>query len=158
MNNYYAILKIDQNASKSEIKKAFRVQAQKWHPDRNKATDANQNMQLVNEAYLILGDDEARTRYDHIYKADTEIDDDHYSSTTKDCSHNYNTASSDDILNDWIAKAKIQAKSMAKESLDDLLGISKVAFRAAVSATFKAAMRYLFWLVVFVFSLTLLRE
>jgi DnaJ-class molecular chaperone len=158
VNNYYVILKIDQNASKSEIKRAFRVQAQKWHPDRNISPDASQKMQLINEAYLILGDDEARTRYDQVYKAENGVDDYHFSGTTKDYSHNSDIASIDDILNEWIAKAKVQAKSMAKESLDDLLGISKAAFRAGVSATFKAAIRYIFLLVIFIVSLMLLRE
>jgi len=33
--DYYKLLDITQNASEEEIKKAFREQAIKWHPDRN---------------------------------------------------------------------------------------------------------------------------
>ena len=65
--DYYKLLDIPQNASDEEIKKAFREQAIKWHPDRNQGTDTTLRMQEINEAYLILKDKEARARYDIEY-------------------------------------------------------------------------------------------
>ena len=67
MIDYYEILNVKSTASKKDIKEAFKREALKWHPDRNKSPDATARMQLVNEAYLILKDDEARERYDKQY-------------------------------------------------------------------------------------------
>ena len=67
MLDYYAILNINPMASKKEIKEAFKREALQWHPDRNNSPDATKKMQLINEAYLILKDDEARARYDKQY-------------------------------------------------------------------------------------------
>jgi DnaJ-class molecular chaperone len=52
----YAILGINERATKSEIKKAFRTLAFKWHPDRNpdKIELATEMMKKINAAYAIL--------------------------------------------------------------------------------------------------------
>ena len=65
--DYYSILEIPQTATKAEIKSAYKKQAVKWHPDKNPGKDTTQKMQEVNEAYLILNDDDARIRYDREY-------------------------------------------------------------------------------------------
>jgi DnaJ-class molecular chaperone len=62
--SYYKILGITKDASKDEIKKAYRKQSLKYHPDKNASADAQENFQKVNEAYQVLGDDEKRTEYD----------------------------------------------------------------------------------------------
>ena len=66
--DYYAILEIDETASLEDIKSAFRKQAIMWHPDRNLGRDTTIQMQLINEAYLILKDTEARSRFDFEYQ------------------------------------------------------------------------------------------
>ena len=65
--DYYKILEIEKNSNSKEIKSAFRRQAIKWHPDKNPNIDVNGKMQLINEAYLILKDVEARKHYDLEY-------------------------------------------------------------------------------------------
>ena len=65
--DYYAILDISQSATLAEIKYAFRTQAIKWHPDKNQGNDTTEKMKEINEAKLILTDDEARVRYDREY-------------------------------------------------------------------------------------------
>jgi len=65
--DYYELFEIEQDASIAEIKSAFRKKAIFWHPDRNASKDTTQKMQLINEAYLILNDLEARKRYDIEY-------------------------------------------------------------------------------------------
>jgi len=62
--SYYAILGVPTNASASDIKAAFRRKATELHPDRNKATDATRQFQLLNEAYGVLSDPNSRAQYD----------------------------------------------------------------------------------------------
>ena len=65
--DYYAILEISQSATLAEIKSAYRTQAMKWHPDKNRGIDTTEKMKEINEAKLILTDEEARVRYDREY-------------------------------------------------------------------------------------------
>ena len=52
--NPYNILGVSQDASEDEIKKAFKEQARKWHPDVNKDEGAEEKFKEVNEAYQTL--------------------------------------------------------------------------------------------------------
>ncbi|MGL4952138.1 MAG: DnaJ domain-containing protein [Mycoplasma sp.] len=62
--DYYEILGVPKNASIDDIKKSFRKLAMKYHPDKNKASDAEAKFKEINEAYEVLGDDEKRRTYD----------------------------------------------------------------------------------------------
>jgi molecular chaperone DnaJ len=62
--DYYEVLEISKNASKDEIKNAYRKLALKFHPDRNKSPGAEEKFKEISEAYAVLSDDEKRTRYD----------------------------------------------------------------------------------------------
>lgn len=62
--DYYKILGVDKNASKEEIKKAYKNLAKKYHPDLNKELEAQEKFKEINEAASILGDDERRKQYD----------------------------------------------------------------------------------------------
>ena len=62
--DYYEILGISKNASEQEIKKAFRTLAMKYHPDRNKAPDAEEKFKEINAAYEVLSNPEKRKQYD----------------------------------------------------------------------------------------------
>jgi hypothetical protein len=64
MKNYYQILEISENSSAEVIKAAYKVLAQKYHPDRNKEPQASQYMAAVNEAYSVLSDPERKKQYD----------------------------------------------------------------------------------------------
>jgi DnaJ-class molecular chaperone len=59
--NYYNVLNVNENASKSEIKSAYRKLSMKYHPD--KGGDAEKFKQ-INEAYQNLGDERKRKVYD----------------------------------------------------------------------------------------------
>ena len=62
--DYYHILGIHKESTASEIKKAFRTLALKYHPDRNSEPQAESRFKLINEAYAVLSDPEKRQRYD----------------------------------------------------------------------------------------------
>jgi len=66
--DYYKILGVNKNASKDEIKKAFRVLAHKHHPDKNGGSD--KEFKEANEAYQVLSDDNKRANYDRFGSAD----------------------------------------------------------------------------------------
>jgi molecular chaperone DnaJ len=62
--DYYEVLGVQRNASKDEIKDAYRKLAMQYHPDRNKAPDAEEKFKEISEAYAVLSDDEKRQQYD----------------------------------------------------------------------------------------------
>ena len=62
--DYYEILGIEKNASKADIKKAYRKLALKYHPDKNPDKDSAEKFKEISEAYAVLYDDEKRQLYD----------------------------------------------------------------------------------------------
>lgn len=63
--DYYEVLGIDKNANPEDIKKAYRKQALKYHPDKNPGdTDAEEKFKEAAEAYEVLSDPNKRSRYD----------------------------------------------------------------------------------------------
>jgi len=60
--DYYKILGVERNASKDEVKKAFRKLAHKYHPD--KAGGDETKFKEAGEAYSVLSDDKKRAEYD----------------------------------------------------------------------------------------------
>ena len=64
-NNFYDTLWVKKTASETEIKKAYRKQAMKYHPDKNKDdSSAEKKFKQVNEAYQTLSDTTKRKQYD----------------------------------------------------------------------------------------------
>lgn len=65
MKDYYKILGIEKNASKDEIKKAFRKLAHQHHPDKNSGNgESAQKFKEASEAYSVLSDEQKRKQYD----------------------------------------------------------------------------------------------
>lgn len=63
--DYYDVLGVSRNADESQIKKAYRKLAKKYHPDTNAGNaEAEQKFKEVTEAYDVLGDKEKRKMYD----------------------------------------------------------------------------------------------
>lgn len=62
--NYYQVLGINPLATPAEIRKAYRAQARKYHPDLNPGADAAERFKEVTLAYEILSDPKKRSSYD----------------------------------------------------------------------------------------------
>jgi len=67
---YYDILGVNKNATKDEIKKAYRKMAVKYHPDKNPDNpEAEDKFKKAAEAYEVLSDDNKKQQYDRFGKA-----------------------------------------------------------------------------------------
>ena len=62
--DYYEILGVARDADEQTIKDAFRALALQYHPDRNKAPDAEEKFKEIAEAYAVLSNPQKRTAYD----------------------------------------------------------------------------------------------
>jgi DnaJ family protein A protein 5 len=64
---HYAVLEVDRGANEDEIRKAYRRQALRWHPDKNlgeKQEEAEVRFKKINAAYEVLSDAQERQWYD----------------------------------------------------------------------------------------------
>jgi preprotein translocase subunit Sec63 len=64
VDDFYKILEVTPQASKADIKKAFRRLSKQYHPDKNKGDEeAANHFKKINRAYEVLADDELRQVY-----------------------------------------------------------------------------------------------
>ena len=62
--DFYDVLGVQKDASKDDIKAAYRRLALQFHPDRNKSPEAEEKFKEISEAFAVLSDDEKRKQYD----------------------------------------------------------------------------------------------
>ena len=119
--NYYEILGVSSNATKNEIKKAFRKLALKWHPDKNKSLNSHEKFIEINKAYLILSDREARAKYDKEFKNYYKtIEREKATGFESEINYEEKTAQDfqDEDLKYWTKNAEKQAKKYAAMTYD----------------------------------------
>ena len=65
-SDYYTVLGVDRDASKDDIKRAYRRLAKKYHPDLNKDNPkaAEEKFKEISEAYEVLSDPQKRANFD----------------------------------------------------------------------------------------------
>ncbi len=163
--DYYAVLEVSPNASAQELKAAFKKCALKYHPDRNLGIDTTEMMQLINEAYLILKDSEARLKYDREYQRFKEFTENQAKEKeASNSSHQqeeenerrnaqdskkssyYQSASfevEDDLLSKWMENARRQAVNLAKETIENFKGMSMEGGKAIGEAVIGGIFRYI---------------
>lgn len=64
MQNFYSTLGLNSSASASEIRRAYRILARRYHPDLNPGRESEERFKKIAHAYGILGDAEKREAYD----------------------------------------------------------------------------------------------
>ncbi len=145
--DYYFLLDIPENASLEKIKKAYREQAIKWHPDHNPGQDTTARMQDIIEAYCILKDQEARLKYDleyNNYKEYNTLKKDHFKKTESGFSDKKNDQNQsyysdynaqDDLLKKWMENAKRQAANLVHQVIIDFKGVSTAAGEGILQGT-----------------------
>jgi len=73
MRDHYSVLEVKSDASLEDIKKAYKVLARKWHPDKNPKSqkEAERKFKEISEAYRVLSDPGRRREYDLSRRQDT---------------------------------------------------------------------------------------
>lgn len=155
--DYYKILEIDPDTSTAEIKDRYRMLALLWHPDRNPDMDTTVKMQLINEAYLILNDIEARHRYDIEYDLYCRYSDEELRKTFMTPSADQFIVT-DEILAKWMGNARRQAIEIVKESLHDIRTLSTTGIKAAGKEILKQVIGYSILVLLFIALAMLLRK
>lgn len=114
--DYYSILEVPDTSNIDEIKKAYKKQAIKWHPDKPQSSDTTQRMQDINEAYDILSNPVKRAHYDIEYLRFQKYQEPREKSANEhQATDEYEVQ--DELLKDWISKAR-------KQAMQDLKGIA----------------------------------
>lgn len=134
--DYYSILLVSPCATQDQIKKAYRDLARRFHPDINNSGDANEKMQEINEAYLVLSDVETRKLYDREFLK-------FHAWMTRDPQYKDRAEYkfSDEELKERVEKASEKARSLGRQVLHDSKELLSVA-----GAT--AAKELVFWGIV----------
>lgn len=101
--DYYKALNIKKEATKDEIKRAYRKLARKFHPDINKDGDAPSSFNEISEAYEVLKDDLKRQEYD----------------TIRDFEHNNKTSHSDPNWANQFGKDNSRFRSTSPHSFNE---------------------------------------
>ena len=83
IKDYYYILGLNKNATKDEIKTAYRKLSMKFHPDQNQGDKFfEERFKDLHEAYETLVDDDKRRTYDYIYKEKSNTEEHYYNTTS----------------------------------------------------------------------------
>lgn len=124
--NYYELLGVKQNANEEEIKKAYKEQMKKWHPDINKSDDAVLISAKINEAKEVLLNAEKRRDYDEYLSKKTE---ENYNRYTQRKAYEKQEQTSDDEHEEMLTKwqyLKIWLKFANYKPIRKILGVTGV--------------------------------
>jgi curved DNA-binding protein CbpA len=138
--DYYAILEVDPAATPDQLRAAFKKQALRWHPDRNRDVDTTEQMRAVIEAKLILLDPEAREKYDREYRrfraesartAEAPGPSRRQTAAPRPAPPAEDFAVDDELLKKWMENAKRQSVGLVAQAIRDFKGMSAAGAGAA---------------------------
>lgn len=153
--DYYIVLGVDISASAEKIKTAYRSLSKKWHPDLNSDSDVTNIMQLINEAYCILGNPQKRERYNEEYRKyqeyrkRTEIarhaaQQNRENNFQHESTHKSTSFNSDYNVSDEYVKSDIEnARKRAKEYVDEFMQELRESNRRAVKSGSRTFLTYI---------------
>lgn len=136
LTDYYSVLGVNISASQEEIKTAYRTLSKRWHPDLNPDQDVTNIMQLINEAYCILGDADKRKRYDieylnyQRYKEQNKANSVSRTETTNNTSINKDYNIQNEQVKSDIENARKKAKEYVEEFMQGLKENNKKAIKS----------------------------
>ncbi len=105
--NYYKLLNVDPKADLDTIKKAFRTEIAKYHPDKDSSAEAAERFNQLVEAFDILSDKEKRRTYDKMLNTETGL-------VTM-------PQQKEKEYKEWKKEAKKKSKTYRDTTLEDLL-------------------------------------
>jgi DnaJ-class molecular chaperone len=117
MLDYYKLLNIPKIASTNEIKKAYRIAAHFWHPDKNKSTQAHQKFIEITEAYNILLNPSKRKVYDELFQEQINSIVKPKETTNESFKQNSKKKS----YEEWVKEERIRAEKLSITSIDNAL-------------------------------------
>ena len=135
--DYYQILGVDHKATLSEIKKAYRKLARKYHPDLNPGDKTTESkFKEIQEAYSVLSDPKKRGQYDQFGFAGDRPPGGEYQSYTSGFEgfdfSDFGTSSFRDIFENLFGSGARQTRPRAERG-EDLLYTMKVGFLDAIN-------------------------
>lgn len=115
---YYDALGVPTDAPDSKIKKAYYVQARKWHPDKNPSEEAKVKFQAVGEAYQVLSDEKLRAVYDRDGKDGLSGDKTEVAMEQVDPSLVFTFLFGNDSFDDILGRLQLVTKTLVEGSTD----------------------------------------
>jgi len=112
---YYDALGLPSDATQSQIKRAYYVNARKWHPDKNDTEEAKAKFQLIGEAYQVLSDESLRKVYDRQGKDGLSADRTEQSLDQVDASLIFTMLFGNDSFNDIVGRLQIVTQTIIGE-------------------------------------------
>jgi DnaJ-class molecular chaperone len=125
LKDYYGILGIKASATETDIKKAYRKKALKYHPDVNQRPNAHEKFIEITEAYEMLINHKKREFYDALIKA--KKNDEH------EIIHDGNVR---DRFDGYVRHSKNRAHQYTKMKIEKLFKMAGIVVEKTVETTF----------------------
>lgn len=115
---YYDVLGVPTDAADAKIKRAYYIQARKWHPDRNQSDEAKAKFQEIGEAYQVLSDAQLRAAYDRDGEEALSGDKTELAASNIDPSLIFTFLFGNDSFNDIVGRLQVVTQTLVGENVN----------------------------------------